>query len=568
MRAMTPRRVWAEHPLLVGGVLLGFFAQVFTSSLIKTPTFDEPAHIGAGFSYLKTGEFRINLQHPPLLKEIGALPLLLMGARWPMGEIEWRTMGPEIQPDLQWRLGNDVIFANDPDRLMFWSRLPFILLALVLGGTIFAWGRRMLGPVAAFGALVLFALDPTIIAHAALVTTDVGSTTFATLFLFALWRYLNHRTLQRLLWCGAALGAALASKFSMIFLLPIAVVLLFGAARWIPAMVPARSSSLIDPYASAGAGSRIVWAAYALLAIAVVGALVIHATYFFSSSPHLYLEGIRRINADHDLAYRPYMAGQLRPWFWSYYLVCYLLKEPIPLLALVAVGAWLVARRAAGSAMDRAFLAVPPLVFFAAYTCFSDNLGMRYLIPALPCLYLIGGAGFAALVRGGGGGRRLAAVLLCAWLAVAAAGIYPDHLSYFNEAACVLKKPSLLGIDGGSRCGTYWLDDSNVDWGQGLGQLIAWLNRHRDETMIRFAYFGSIRPERYGLLHDRIGVEEILRPPPFGRYVVSAHFIARARGRLYERHGTGPGNWLLHTRPTAIVGHAYHVYDVPRPAAQ
>jgi hypothetical protein len=565
---MTPRRVWGEQPLLVGGVLLGFFAQVLAASLIKTPTFDEPAHIGAGFSYLKTGDFRVNLQHPPLLKEIGALPLLLTGARWPMSDHDWRAIGPEEYAHLQWRLGNDVIFANDPDRVMFWTRLPFIVLATLLGWSIYAWGRRMLGGIAAFGALLLFALDPTIAAHAPLVTTDVGCATFATLFLFALWRYLSHRTLMRLLWCGAALGAARAAQFSKIVQLPIAAVLLLGAARWIPAAAPARPSSLFDPFASSDAGPRIVWSAYALLALAAVGALVVHATYFFSSSPHLYLEGIRRINADHDPSYWPYMAGQFRPWFWSYYLVCYLLKEPIPLLVLVAVGMGMVMRRAAATAMDRAFLAVPPLVFFVAYTVFSDNLGIRYLIPALPCLYLIGGAGFAALVGEGGRAGRLLAVALCAWLLVGAVGIYPDHLSYFNEAACVLKDPSLLGLDGGSRCGTYWLEDSNVDWGQGLKQLLFWLDRHPDEAMIRFAYFGSIRPERYGLLYDRIGVEELLRPPSFGRYAVSAHFLARALGTLYGRHGSGPGNWLLHTRPTAIVGHAYYVYDVPRGTAE
>ena len=86
--------------------------------------------------------------------------------------------------------------------------------------------------------------------------------------------------------------------------------------------------------------------------------------------------------------------------------------------------------------------------------------------------------------------------------------------------------------------------------------------------MIRFAYFGSIRPERYGLHYDRIGVEDLLKSPAFGRHVLSAHFVARTLGRLYQLHGTGPGNWLLHTPPTAIVGHAYHVYDIPRPAAE
>ena len=36
-------------------------------------------------------------------------------------------------------------------------------------------------------------------------------------------------------------------------------------------------------------------------------------------------------------------------------------------------------------------------------------------------------------------------------MGIAAAGIYPDHLSYFNEMACLLKTPSNVGLDGGTR---------------------------------------------------------------------------------------------------------------------
>src|SRR5207245_640148 len=121
-------------------------------------------------------------------------------------------------------------------------------------------------------------------------------------------------------------------------------------------------------------------------------------------------------------------------------------------------------RRGAATAMDRLFLLLPPAVLFAGYTALSDNLGVRYIIPALPFLYLIGGAGLAYLVQESGRFKRSFAGVLCAWMIVAAVGIYPDHLSYFNEAACLLKDPSRIGLDGGTRCGPLWLEDSNVDW--------------------------------------------------------------------------------------------------------
>ena len=80
---MARRRDPASHPLLLGGLVIVFVLQAFTESRLKTPVFDEPAHIGAGLSYFATREFRVNLQHPPLLKEIGALPL----GRWRGGPV-------------------------------------------------------------------------------------------------------------------------------------------------------------------------------------------------------------------------------------------------------------------------------------------------------------------------------------------------------------------------------------------------------------------------------------------------------------------------------------------------
>ena len=559
----TVRRALLDRPILIGALLAVFVAQTVRASLLKSPVFDEPAHIGAGLSYLETGEFKVNLQHPPLLKEIGALPLLLMGARWPMAPQDWARITDAPGAYFQWTLGSDVIFGNDPDKVMFWSRLPFIALATLLGFLIYAWGRRLLGGTAAVGALFLYALDPNILAHAYLVTTDVGFALFTVLFFFALWHYLNHRSPRRLLWCGLALGAALASKFSAVFLLPIAAALIVWATRWIPAAQPMRPSSLADPYASSDGAQRIVWCFYALLAMGLVSALLIHALYFFPGNPFLYLKGMMRVNADHDPTYLAFMAGRFKPRFLTYYVVAYLLKEPVASLILVGVGLVALLRPGASTTMDRAFLLLPPSVLFAVHAVASHDLGIRYVIPALPFLHLAGGAGLAFLLREGGGWRRVLAAACCAWMIVAAIGIAPDHLSYFNEVACLLGHPSRIGLDGGTACGPLWLDDSNVDWGQGLKQLQGWLAAHPPRGRIRLAYFGSVRPERYGLEFERIGVPDLLQPPSPGLYVVSAHFVARALGELELRYADGVGNWLLRTPPTAVVGHALYVYDIP-----
>jgi hypothetical protein len=253
------------------------------------------------------------------------------------------------------------------------------------------------------------------------------------------------------------------------------------------------------------------------------------------------------------------MAGEFRRHFWSYELVAYLLKEPLPAIVLVGVGLGTIARPGLTLA-DRACLLVPPVVLGLAYSAFALNVGVRYVIALLPFLHLIGGAGLAALLAGGRA-LRVCGWLLTAWLVVAAVGIYPDHLSYFNEAACALSEPRLLGVDGGSRCGPHWLDDSNVDWGQGVRQLTAWLKTHPGPAPLRLAFFGSFPPERYGLVYEPLDARVLASAPPPGRYVLSAHVYARLRGALRARP---EGGWVLRARPTAIVGHAYYVWDVPR----
>ena len=467
------------------------------------------------------------------------MPVRAIGVSWPLTREAWAALGPRVDPLFQWRLGNTVLFGDDPRRVLFWARLPMLLVATLLGWTLWAWGRRMLGAGAGLAALTLFTLDPTLIAHGPLVTTDVGCAAFGTLFLFLLWRHLMAPSPARLVAAGVALGAALAAKFSALFFVPVAAVLLaLGAPR--------------------EGARRLAWAAVALGALLVLAAVVVHATYFFPRDPLAYVDGLRQVNADHDPSYWPYMAGRFSPRFWSYYVVAYLLKEPIPSIVLAALGVWAITRPGVSRAIDHAFLLLPPAVLLTTYTAFSHNLGMRYVIPALPFLHLLGGAGLARLWKVGRGGRALAVVLL-AWLLVNAAGIFPDHLSYFNEAACLPRPARAIGLDAGALCGALWLDDSNVDWGQGLPQLAAWLAANPTPAPVRLAYFGSVPPERYGVRAEPLDARLLEHPPPPGRYVLSAHVWARLRGALATRP-TEP--WLLRTTPSAIVGHAYFVYDV------
>src|SRR5262245_50850136 len=69
--------------LVFGAFVLIFGLIVITSFTQQSPTIDEPVHLLGGYSYLKWGDFRVNPEHPPLVKMWAALPLLWMDVRDP-----------------------------------------------------------------------------------------------------------------------------------------------------------------------------------------------------------------------------------------------------------------------------------------------------------------------------------------------------------------------------------------------------------------------------------------------------------------------------------------------------
>jgi hypothetical protein len=552
--------------LLAGALIAAFLAQAFLASAIKSPVFDETGDIAAGLSYIQTGEIRANLQHPPLLKEMAGAALWLAGVRLPDSQ-QVRQMLADGGGERA--VGAQLIAANRPGRTMFWARLPFLLLTAALGVLLYLWGRQLLGGVAALAALFLYTLDPTILGHGYLATMDLGLAAFTVLFLFALWHYLEHpdtigipnsnpshdrgtplgsgvaapeyenvpvkRSVLRIVACGVAMGLMLCTKFSAVFLLPVAAVLMLAAVDRVPRTGGSKAPGSYSAHA------------LAFVVMGAIATLVIQVVYLSPGGLFLYFTGLQRVNADHNPGYLVFLGGQLEHHFASYFAAAYLLKEP--LAAILLSGAGLFALRGKASTRRvKLFLLLPPAVLFAAHTVFADNLGMRYIIPVLPFACLVGGAGAAWLIRQGTWGRAVAAALGL-WIVAAALGVYPDHLSYFNEAACLTKKPAAIGLDGGTRCGPLWLDDSNVDWGQSLRQVKDWVDHNANGQRVHLAYFGSLAPSAYGLNAEPISPEQLARDPEAGIYLVSAHFVARAQAA-----------WLR--TPTEIIGHAMYVYRV------
>ena len=128
-------------------------------------------------------------------------------------------------------------------------------------------------------------------------------------------------------------------------------------------------------------------------------------------------------------------------------------------------------------------------------------------------------------------------------------------------AGVVLGNLTLLGL-GGLR---FFTTDPTLDMLARLGVLLLLFEVGLESTVgqmmqvgvssLLVAFLGVAAPFALGWL---VGAWLL---PAAGLYVVSAHFLARGIGELAKRYGDGPGNWLLRTRPSAVVAHAYYVYD-------
>ena len=188
------------------------------SASLSTPTADEFAHVPAGLAYWSHGAWPLYSKNPPAIKLWLTLPLIV-GAAGPLKIPDVRVPAFGWGP---WQYGAEFERANEPVYLQafFWARLMNLLLSAFTGLLIFWWARRLTSEVMASAAASGFLLSTTVLAHASLATVDVGASLTIFAFCFLLTRLGDHPTLYRLIGAGAALGLALAAKFTALFALP------------------------------------------------------------------------------------------------------------------------------------------------------------------------------------------------------------------------------------------------------------------------------------------------------------------------------------------------------------
>src|SRR3989338_10650750 len=154
--------------ILVGVLLFLVFLQPFLAMKNFSPAFDENSHLPSGYSDLKTGEIKLNPQHPPLIKILAALPLLFLDLKFDF--LDPSLAGPQTN---EWQFGRNFLSDNGVDKVIFWGRIPMVLLSVLLGFYVFKWGKELFGYRAGVIGLLIYAFMPNLIAHAQFITTDM-----------------------------------------------------------------------------------------------------------------------------------------------------------------------------------------------------------------------------------------------------------------------------------------------------------------------------------------------------------------------------------------------------------
>lgn len=195
------------------------FSLMLWASRTDSAIMDELAHIPAGYGYVHNLSYDLNPEHPPLIKALAMLPVLMfVHPTFPTNNAAWTT---EING--QWNMGAAFLYnsGNDANAIIQTARIMPILITILTIILVYFLARRLVGKLWALLPTFLFALDPNVLAHGHYVTTDIGAAFGVILAMFFFVKYIDDPTTKHLWFAGLAFGIAQLTKFSTPLLVPL-----------------------------------------------------------------------------------------------------------------------------------------------------------------------------------------------------------------------------------------------------------------------------------------------------------------------------------------------------------
>jgi hypothetical protein len=527
--AFSSQRVW----LIAILIALLHAAMAVTAVNTKSPTFDEPQHLTAGYSYWIKNDYRLDPENGNLPARWSALPLLLSGAKFvPINDRGWQRAD-------EGRTGHQFLYevGNDSDQMLGKARMMMSIFGAALCLLIYRCGREFFGVLGGLLAETVAAFDPNFLANSALVTSDVPAAFFFTAAVWSSWRLFQKISPMRFAIAALCLSGLFLTKFSAPIVLPVVgtmSILLGFSRRQIELQFGQFRIELTERWKKACA----VGVSWIALSATVFFAIWLSFSFRYPAWTdngsshegtswhwnHLLedqgaFESAVKLARTHHLLPEAYLYGFAyvhkhetdRPAFldnqWSvvgfrsFFPRAFLYKTTLPFLCLLALAFYAaIARRGSWKTGNLGQLSpwwALALVYGAFAIMSPLNIGHRHILPIYPALFIACGAVAYRLHKSQPATWAVAALLL--WQIGESFAIRPNYLAYFNEVA------------GGPARGYKHLVDSSLDWGQDLPALKTWLDDHRaivDRKPLYLAYFGTADPRWYEIDANQLAPEK------------------------------------------------------------
>jgi hypothetical protein len=473
---------WLAFSLIVAGITRSAIA-----TRLDSFTLDEPYHIAAGVSYVRYHDFRVNPEHPPLVKLwVGGV---ISATGFHLGALRQFSDKPEERLFTT----QTTLRQNDPDSVQRRARAAMYALNGLLLFALALALRQVFGDTVALGTLLFLAIDPTVSAHMPVVMTDLPVALSSTTALVLAARAFQTWKWGHLAACAGTLGLALAAKHSAPVILPGVI----GIGVCIALVKNTRS----------GENSRLQ--KLGKLAALLCGAmLLLWAAYFFRyaetpSGRESFNQSLAQKIAD---VRSPLYRGVLslmdkthvvpRAYLWGFadtihagmegresaqtflgkfypvrapryfFPVMIGAKLPIGLSLLVLLGLFLFLSKRVPNEwqLPGGFVLAAALLFLLVLSGGATYAGVRHALPVVILLSVFAGMSIALAIQSPGGARRVI-VTVCILAACASALPQMRPWGYYNELA-----------GGSSNAYKCFLDES-LDLGQRTKEFAAYARR-------------------------------------------------------------------------------------------
>jgi hypothetical protein len=488
----------ASRPWWEAGVVFVLLMTMVTllgsSAREKSATYDEWSYIAGGLRFWKTGENAIHRDTPVGMKAWIAVPVRFL--------IDPAL--PRTSDDYPWNYGRTFLAQlDDPVQVLFLARTASTGLTVLLVLYVFLLARALWGRAGGLLALFAICFEPDVLAYGRLAHGDVALAAFGTGMVFFLWRAVAGRGRVNLVIAALHAVAATEAKFVGLSLVPLGLTVLVTGGI-------------------VGGRFRATWrqilfqVALFVAAFAVFLALVVWLVY---GGFRVYLAGLASVSEHLERGHPTFFAGAFsdRGW-WYYNLVSWLAKTPLAILLGVALVPFTFRNRASWQRFASVTVAAAGWVALSMTS--SVCLGVRHMLVVTSLAVVV----FGALARVRGRiekrlaclwGRRVVVAVLLMWLATGTIRLFPDYLVHFNELA------------GGPAPEPPVLTDSNLDWGQDLPALAAWLAA-RGNPRVTLLYFGTDDPARFGIRTRPLPFDLDPSALPPGLLAVSVSYLVHA----------------------------------------